>query len=661
MGVGMRIWRPAAFAAVLGALAFLAPNAGAVIVEEPNGHFLSVLPQANTTVGSIPGAAAAARAATSARRQAPFGFSSANGNVDYHGGPVVHTSAPYLVFWVPSGESIAAGTAGLLTRYFTDVAAANGQSSNVYGVARQYWDSTGFADYKQTFSPSQVIVDAQPYPTSGCVGVSGSSACLTDLQIIGELSRLIGANGLPTDGSASQLNPNAPIYFVVLPTGVDTCTDSFSTDCTSTSGGFCAYHSSFNDGLGHNVLYANIPLIPALLKFGTLKTGKQCQFDGNSNVQTPNGDPVADIALKYLSHEDNETHTDPIFGPSPTGWWYQNSGGTLSENGDNCNAFNASKDPNNGGNPNAFAPTLNSTPGALFNQSINGNSYYLQSEWSDGNNNCELRPTAGSMSASLGGGPASPVPVGTTVGFTTTASSTNPYSSVTIDFGDGSSSFDSSGAAPAPSFPHTYTHAGRFTATFSVVDSVGNIASSSTAPFTVGSAPHASFSASPSSAATGVSVNFNGNSSSDPDAGIGLSGFAFNFGDGGTAAGATPSHTYSKPGTYTVTLVVVNSIGLFGATSHSITIVKPAIGGVKIKHKNGKGAEIDVTVNAPGRISVGGKSKNASGPGTFKVKFKLSKGQQAQLASAGHLTVHLKLTFKPTTGQAVTKKITIVF
>jgi len=649
-------------AATLGTLAAIAPAAGAVIVEEPNGHFLSVLPQANANLGSIPGAAAAARVATSARGPAPSGFSSANGNVDYHGGPVVHTSAPYLLFWVPSGESIASGTAALLERYFVDVAAASGQSSNVYGVARQYTDSTGFADYKQTFSSSQVIVDTEPYPASGCMGVSGSSACLTDLQIIAELSRLIGASGLPTDGSASQLNPNAPIYFVILPTNVDTCTDSFSTDCASTSPGFCAYHSSLSDGFGHNVLYANIPLISAVLPFGSPNLGKQCQSDGNPDVQTPNGDPVADIALKYLSHEDNETHTDPIFGPSgPTGWWYQTSGGPLSEIGDNCNFFKASKDPNKGGNPNAFAPTLNSTPGALFNQSINGNPYYLQSEWSDGDNNCELRPTAGSMSASLAGAPASLVPVGTTVGYTTTASSTNPYSSVTMDFGDGTTSFDNSGAAPASSYSHTYSHAGRFSAAFTVVDSVGNIAKSSTAQFTVGSPPHAAFSASPSRVGTGARIKFNGTGSTDPDAGIGLTAFAFDFGDGGTGLGPTLFHAYSHSGAYKVTMAVVNSLGQISTTSHTITIVKAAIGRVKIKHKNGKGAELDVTVNAPGRLSGVGKSKNASGPGTFKLKFKFSKAQQQRLASSGHLTVHLKIKFKPAIGQRVTRKVTINF
>jgi hypothetical protein len=89
---------------------------------------------------------------------------SAAGSLSWHGGPVVHSSAPYLVFWTPPGESIPASSQSLLERYLTDVAVDSGKSSNVFGVDRQYYDQTVFADYRQTFNPSrQVIVDGQPY------------------------------------------------------------------------------------------------------------------------------------------------------------------------------------------------------------------------------------------------------------------------------------------------------------------------------------------------------------------------------------------------------------------------------------------------------------------------------------------------------------------
>jgi PKD repeat protein len=231
---------------------------------------------------------------------------------------------------------------------------------------------------------------------------------------------------------------------------------------------------------------------------------------------------------------------------------------------------------------------------------------------------------------------------------------------VTVDFGDGSTNFDNSGSAPAP-VPHSYTHAGHYTAKITTVDPMGNLAQGATSQFTIGSPPTASFSISALSAATGVPLNFNGNGSGDPDAGVTLSSYAFNFADGGTAGGPTATHTYSKPGSYNVTLAVTNSLGLSSSSSQTVTIVPATISKLKVKHKTGKGAIIVVTVNAPGKLSGVGKSANASGPGTVHLKLKLSRGQLRQLATTGQLTVRLKIKFTPLAGQSFTKTIKIKF
>jgi PKD repeat protein len=62
----------------------------------------------------------------------------------------------------------------------------------------------------------------------------------------------------------------------------------------------------------------------------------------------------------------------------------------------------------------------------------------------------------------------------------------------------------------------------------------------------------------PYSGVTGIPISFNGSASSDPDAGQTLT-YAWDFGDGGTATGATPSHTYTSPGTRLVTLTVTDN------------------------------------------------------------------------------------------------------
>ncbi len=47
----------------------------------------------------------------------------------------------------PSGQSVAAGYENDIDQYLTDVAAASGSQTNVYSVATQYYDSTGFIGY----------------------------------------------------------------------------------------------------------------------------------------------------------------------------------------------------------------------------------------------------------------------------------------------------------------------------------------------------------------------------------------------------------------------------------------------------------------------------------------------------------------------------------
>jgi PKD repeat protein len=59
---------------------------------------------------------------------------------------------------------------------------------------------------------------------------------------------------------------------------------------------------------------------------------------------------------------------------------------------------------------------------------------------------------------------------------------------------------------------------------------------------------------------SGAAVQFDGSASRDPGGYTPLA-YAWDFGDGATGTGATPTHTYAAEGTYTVTLVVTNTLG----------------------------------------------------------------------------------------------------
>ncbi|GAA3693036.1 hypothetical protein GCM10023081_33000 [Arthrobacter ginkgonis] len=89
---------------------------------------------------------------------------------------------------------------------------------------------------------------------------------------------------------------------------------------------------------------------------------------------------------------------------------------------------------------------------------------------------------------------------------------------------------------------------------------------------TANTPPTASF----TSSANGLAVSVDGSGSTDTDGTI--ASYAWTFGDGGTATGATASHTYAAAGTYTVGLTVTDDDGATNSTSSTVTVsqVPPA-------------------------------------------------------------------------------------
>ncbi|HLC10781.1 MAG TPA: PKD domain-containing protein, partial [Candidatus Bathyarchaeia archaeon] len=69
---------------------------------------------------------------------------------------------------------------------------------------------------------------------------------------------------------------------------------------------------------------------------------------------------------------------------------------------------------------------------------------------------------------------------------------------------------------------------------------------------------------------TSSPVSFDGTSSYDPDGTI--VGYAWDFGDGSTGSGATPTHSYSIAGTYSVKLNVTDNSGSTQVSTQTVTI-----------------------------------------------------------------------------------------
>ena len=291
----------------------------------------------------------------------------------YNGGPVQQSSAVYSIFWVPGSYSLPAGYANRVSQYFRDVAHDSYRTSNVYSSDTQYYQLVGdvkrFASYSVSYK--RAFVDTDPLPPNGCPNYllfdgSMSKNCITDAQIEAEVRSVIAAHHLPV-GLSSE-------YFVFTPQGLASCGDSsalaqggcyapFSFD------GYCAYHSSTTD-TASAVLYANMPY---------------ADISGCRYGQSPNGDP-ADAVVNAVSHEHNETITDPL----GNGW----SDRAGNENGDKCST--------------SLGTPIGHTGLGTFNQVINGHRYLLQREWSNRSNTCVQRNTFPQPTASIAYAPAHP-------------------------------------------------------------------------------------------------------------------------------------------------------------------------------------------------------------------------------------------------------------
>ena len=149
------------------------------------------------------------------------------------------------------------------------------------------------------------------------------------------------------------------------------------------------------------------------------------------------------------------------------------------------------------------------------------------------------------------------------VPFTLLASATDPEGDIPLTYGIASvpalpvgATFNS-GTGELDWTPQS-GDAGNYAVTVTVSDGLASTAGNFTLHVAVGNNPPVANAGGPYAGVTGVPVAFSGTASSDPDAGQTLT-FAWNFGDGNLGTGATPSHTYTSPGTYIVSLTVTDN------------------------------------------------------------------------------------------------------
>jgi PKD repeat protein len=126
--------------------------------------------------------------------------------------------------------------------------------------------------------------------------------------------------------------------------------------------------------------------------------------------------------------------------------------------------------------------------------------------------------------------------------------STGDPTSWSWNFGDG-------GTSTLRNPVHTYTAAGTYTVSLTVMNDCGSSQKAAYIQVTPCPPPDADFTANQTTGKAPLHVQFTDLSTGNPTS------WAWDFGDGGTSTLRNPVHTYSTPGIFTVTLTVANECG----------------------------------------------------------------------------------------------------
>jgi hypothetical protein len=262
--------------------------------------------------------------------------SGSSNNVFYNGGPTVHTSISYTIFWLPSGSSFEqlSGTnsayMSLIEQFLNDTS-----GTPYYNILSQYPDSLNGAPIDKAVVGGYYL-DTTPYPSNGT-----ETSPLHDSDIQAEVVRAMAAN--------NWVAGPTKIFHVFTGYGIQSCYDSSNTECTFNA--YCAYHSFFTPG-SQPIIYSNMPDFNGL--------SGRCTPRG---LPPPNGDYFADPEINVLSHELFEAVSDPLLDA-----WHDSSG----EIADKC------------------AWTFGTVNANGSNIVLNGHKYLVQLEWSNYGSTCVL-------------------------------------------------------------------------------------------------------------------------------------------------------------------------------------------------------------------------------------------------------------------------------
>ncbi len=175
------------------------------------------------------------------------------------------------------------------------------------------------------------------------------------------------------------------------------------------------------------------------------------------------------------------------------------------------------------------------------------------------------------IAPSADAGSAMTVDQGSPASFSGSGSSDNlGIASYAWDFGDGSSDVGVTAS-------HAYATPGAYTATLTVWDYSGNVATATVQVTVQDTQAPVARGAGDRLVDEGQPLFFDGSASSDN---VGVTSYAWDFGDGTTATTATASHVYARPGSYAATLTVTDGAGNSATSSFTVTVRSSVLLGI---------------------------------------------------------------------------------
>jgi hypothetical protein len=246
--------------------------------------------------------------------------------ISFHGGPVMSTPNVYLIWygnWAQANSSDTAAGKALVTNFLAGLSGSSHFKINT--------------TYNNVPSGSFIVAGA--YNDSYSQGTR-----LSDSRVQAVVNAAIAPNKLPKDSNG--------VYFVLTSSDV------------SESSGFCSKYCGWHT-------YGTIQ--GSNIKYSFVGNANRCLSSCSAQTISPNVNAGVDGMISVLTHELEETVTDPNL----NGWYDANG----AENGDKC-AWTF-------GQPAASGGPLKTLPGgAAYNLTLNGLNFLVQRNLQANNSQC---------------------------------------------------------------------------------------------------------------------------------------------------------------------------------------------------------------------------------------------------------------------------------